>query len=464
MTVWQRLTIAHLSLDQWQKSSYLHRVVGLLGPWRQGSVLLQWSEAIGALIVALVLSLAPFVSNALIGLLLVAGVAFWLLITLADSADGRKTSPIHWLVFLYWNVALVATALSPVKAAAFKGLTKLTLYLSFFALMARVLRNSAIRNLLITLYLHIALIVSIYGMRQWFFGADALATWVDPTSPTAKLTRVYSYLGNPNLLAAYLIPAVAFSLAAMFAWKRWLPKALASVMLITNSACLILTFSRGGWIGYVLVLGAFLLMQVFWWSTYLPPAGKKWALPIVLGGILFIVGGAVLFVQPVQDRVLSIFIGRSDSSNNFRMNVWAAVVDMIRDRPIIGIGPGNDAFNKIYPLYQRPRFTALSAYSIYLELLVEAGIVGASAFLWFLIVTFNQGLTRLAQLRERLQADGFWLMAAVAGMLGLLGHGLVDTVWYRPEVNTLWWMMVGIIASFYQPISTRSQESENPEI
>ncbi|NUC44645.1 putative bicarbonate transporter, IctB family, partial [Escherichia coli] len=77
---------------------------------------------------------------------------------------------------------------------------------------------------------------------------------------------------------------------------------------------------------------------------------------------------------------------------------------------------------------------------------------------------FNQGFTRLGQLRERLQAEGFWLMAAVAGMLGLLGHGLVDTVWYRPEVNTLWWMMAGIIASFYQPISTSSPEPENPEI
>jgi len=45
--------------------------------------------------------------------------------------------------------------------------------------------------------------------------------------------------------------------------------------------------------------------------------------------------------------------GRADSSNNFRINVWAAVVEMIRDRPILGIGPGNTAFNKIYPLYQR---------------------------------------------------------------------------------------------------------------
>ncbi|GAC1460431.1 MAG: hypothetical protein NVS2B14_07740 [Chamaesiphon sp.] len=40
-------------------------------------------------------------------------------------------------------------------------------------------------------------------------------------------------------------------------------------------------------------------------------------------------------------------------------------------------------------------------------------------------------------------------MSAIAAMIGLLGHGLVDTVWYRPQVNTLWWLMVALIASYY---------------
>ncbi|MFB8788478.1 MAG: hypothetical protein U7123_06420 [Potamolinea sp.] len=79
----------------------------------------------------------------------------------------------------------------------------------------------------------------------------ALATWVDPESSSVGLTRVYSYLGNPNLLAGYLIPAVALSLAALFTWQRLLPKALALTMVIVNSACLVLTFSRAGWIGFV---------------------------------------------------------------------------------------------------------------------------------------------------------------------------------------------------------------------
>ena len=151
----------------------------------------------------------------------------------------------------------------------------------------------------------------------------------------------------------------------------------------------------------------------------------------------------------MRERVFSIFAGREDSSNNFRINVWAAVIDMIRDRPILGIGPGNTAFNKIYPLYQRPRFTALSAYSIWLEVAVETGFIGLICFVWLLIVTFNQGMLQLRRLRLLGNGEAFWLIGAIATLLGMLAHNTVDTVWYRPEVNTLWWLMVALIASYY---------------
>lgn len=417
---------------------------------------MQWAEQRAVFLVALVFALAPFVSNSLIGVLLLAVAAFWVLLTLFDEtvySPGLplKVTPIHLLVLLYWGITAVATAFSPVKAAAATGLLKLTLYMLLFALMARILRSPRIRSLIIGLFLHISLIVSIYGLRQWFFGAAQLATWVDPESPTAKLTRVYSYLGNPNLLAGYLIPAITLSLAAMFVWQRWLPKALALTMFVVNCACLILTFSRGGWIGFVVCLFVSLVLLVFWYIPELPPRWRPWAMPVLLGGLVSVLVLAILFVGPVRDRFLSIFSGRKDSSNNFRRNVWSSAIQMIRDRPILGIGPGNTAFNKIYPQYMKARFSALSAYSIFLEVAVETGFIGFCCFMWLLIVTFNQGIQQLSRLRESANLQGFWLVGAIAAMSGILSHGLVDTVWYRPEVSTLWWLMVAIVASYYVP-------------
>ena len=448
-SIWQRLSLENFLLHGWQDSSVLFAFVNRpLRRWRQSSFLMQWGDVIGASIVSCVYLLAPFSSNDLLGILLVCCAGFWLLLTLSDDS-GVGVTPVHWMVLLYWCVATVATAVSPVKKAAFSGWTKLTLYLIIFALLSRLLRSPRIRSWLIAVYLHAALVVSAYGIRQWFFKVEALATWTDPTSSTANVTRVYSYLGNPNLLAGYLVPAVAFSLAAFFVWRGWGPKLLALTMFLLNSGCLVLTYSRGGWIGFAVALLAMILLLVLWFSVDFPPVWRRWGLPATLGGLAAILVVAVVLVEPVRDRIFSMFAGREDSSNNFRINVWESVRQMIRAHPILGIGPGNVAFNQVYPLFMKPKFSALSAYSIWLEVAVETGLIGFSCFIWLLVVTFNQARVQFLRLRDLRSVDAFWLMAAVASMLGMLSHGFVDTVWYRPEVSTLWWLVVGMIASFY---------------
>jgi len=454
--LWRRFTLLSFPLGEYLATSYLHRsLVGVLHSWRQTSILLPWGETIAAVLLSLVYGLAPFTSTTLSGLLLAACAGFWLLLTLADEARPRNlvfATPIHLLVLLYWGIAAIATAASPVKKAAFNDLVTFTLYLLLFALCARILRFPRLRSWLITLYLHISLIVSIYGLRQWFFGATALATWVDPESPLSKTTRVYSYLGNPNLLAAYLLPAVVFSLMAIFSWQSWVQKALGLTMLIVNTACLILTFSRGGWIGLVVAILTSIALLTYWSSRQMSPFWRTWLLPIIFGGFLGVLLLAVIFIEPVRLRVMSIFADRQDSSNNFRRNVWDSARKMIHDRPILGIGPGHNAFNKIYPLYQQPRFNALSAYSVLLEVAVETGYLGLACFLWLLVVIFNTAFLTLQRWRPSgNNPDGFWLIGAIATLLGMLAHGAVDTVWFRPEVNSLWWLTVALIASYWTP-------------
>jgi putative inorganic carbon (HCO3(-)) transporter len=461
--VWERLTLSSLPLKEYLSSSYLHKfLVGLLKPWRQSSIFIQWGDIIAVCLLSLVYGLAPFVSSTLMGLLLVACVGLWLLLTLSDdytSVNAPTATPIHLLVLLYWSIAAISTALSPVKKAALGDLQTLTLYLLLFVLCARVLRVARFRSWLITLYLHISLIVSVYGLRQWFFGAKALATWVDPESPLAKTTRVYSYLGNPNLLAGYLLPAVIFSLVAIVAWPGWIRKSLALTMFVVNAAVLILTFSRGGWIALLVELLTIAVLLFYWWSISMPPFWRTWSLPIFLGTVVGLLIIGLIFVEPFRVRIVSIFADRKDSSNNFRKNVWESVFQMIRDRPIIGIGPGHGAFNKVYPLYQHPKFTALSAYSVFLETIVETGFLGFTCFMWLIVVALNTGYLQLSRLRKTKNMEGLWLMGAIAAIIGLLTQGLFDTVFYRPEVNTLWWLMMALIASYWQPLMRNNQQA-----
>ena len=439
-STWDLITLSYFSPKTWLNASYLYRVVGLLSPWRSSSFLLRVGEAIGALLISLIFIFGPFITTGLLGVWLIAITGYWGILTLSDT-EKTGFSPIHLFVFLYWGFSVVAVALSPVKAAAFSGLIKLTLYLVFFVFCARILRSPRLTNWLITVVLGIGLVVGSYGIRQQIFGVEQLATWNDPTSELAGATRVYSYLGNPNLLSAYLLPAIALGVAAFFVWQGLVPKLLAITITLVNTACLYFTGSRGGWIAMIALVGAFLLLFFVWFKNNLSPFWRKWLLPLVfgiLGGLMF---AAIMSVDSLRIRVMSIFVGRQDSSNNFRINVW------------IGIGPGNAAFNKIYPLYMSPKYSALSAYSVLLETAVETGIIGLSIFVWLLVITVNQGVQQIQRLRDKNNPAGMWLIAAIAAMAGLMAQGLFDTVWYRPQVNTLWWFMVALVASQYKPLN-----------
>ena len=114
---------------------------------------------------------------------------------------------------------------------------------------------------------------------------------------------------------------------------------------------------------------------------------------------------------------------------------------MVRDHPWLGIGPSNSAFNLNYPLYQQPGYTALSAYSVPLELAVETGIPGLLAGLGLFITSLKLGMAQLQRdLLLSLPAVG-----AMAAVIGLAGHGLVDTIFFRPEVQLSGWFALATL-------------------
>jgi putative inorganic carbon (hco3(-)) transporter len=460
--VLQKLTHIRLFAMEWVRHSLIWKAFNPVRHWRQYSDLMQWGTEFSVCLLAVLFAIAPFVSTTQIGLVQIGCAGVWFLLTLSEDApQPKRVSPVYAVLTLYWVCAGVSTLLSPVKREALSGLAELTLYLIVFALIERTVRSPKWRTWLITVYLFAAFIVTLFGFTQWFFGAPPLATWVDQESSLVNTTRVYSYLGNPNLAAAYLLPAVPFSLSAMFVWPHWGPKLLAAVMFVANSVCIVLTFSRGAWIALVLSFAISALLLLYWILPRLPKFWRTWAFPLLLGG-----GGGILFigiiaVPPLRDRVLSIFSGHKDSSNSFRINVWDAVNHMIRDRPLTGIGPGHGTFNKIYPLYQRPKFSALSAYSIYLEHLVEFGIFGFTLFIALIVTTLQQGWMQIHRLRQQRSIQGFWLIASLSGIVGLLADGIADTVWYRPQVFTLWWLMIAIVTSHFS--ATNASETEPSE-
>jgi putative inorganic carbon (HCO3(-)) transporter len=343
-----------------------------------------------------------------------------------------------------------------VRGAAIDGMVKLTIYMLAFVSLSRLMRLGW-RNIFIAAYLISALVASAYGVQQWYLGAPELATWTDPTSEIAGTTRVYSFLGNPNLFAGYLIPALPLGAIAAIYWQSWGMKAIGVITAILGSFCITQSQSRGGLMALAAESFVIVLLLVYWWGKRLP----NWTLPTVLGSTAGAIALGTILVPTLRKRVGSIF-GTEDSSNAFRVNVWMSVLNMIKAKPILGIGPGNKAFNLVYPQYQRSGYSALGTYSVPLEITVETGIVGVICYGWLIFTIFRQGWIALNRLRSDRDPNGLWIIAAIATLSGMMVHGLVDTVWYRPQVQLLWWLAISLISSFYIA-PTINKESENSD-
>ena len=393
----------------------------------------QHLELIAGLMLCALMAWLPQISRAGLTLLITASGLLWLLWSLR-TRPGPLGAINGWLLAVL-AVAVVATGFSPVPLAAFKGLMKLVSYLGVYALMRQLLASAPIWWDRITgAVLAGSLLTSVIGIRQLYGDAGgALARWSDANSVARGTVRIYSSLDNPNLLGGYLLPILPLAAVALLRWQGWPRRLFALLSFGLGVVALVLTYSRGAWMGMVGALALLGLLFTLRHTRSWPPLWRR-LLPIVLlGGGALVLVVLITQVEPLRVRVLSLVAGREDSSNNFRMNVWASVMEMIRDRPWIGIGPGNTIFNLIYPLYQQPKFNALSAYSIPLEWLVEAGLPG-------LITGGGLFLTAMGTGLRQWRAEGPLVLpslAAVAAFAGLAIQGLTDTIFFRPEVQLI---------------------------
>lgn len=107
-----------------------------------------------------------------------------------------------------------------------------------------------------------------------------------------------------------------------------------------------------------------------------------------------------------------------------RSALWAAALDISRDRPLFGIGPDN------YRLVYGPRLglaapdTRVHTNNTYLEILVGTGVVGFAALLWLLFAGARSTLALIVAGT----GDSIPLIAATtAACLAIAAHGMVDS-------------------------------------
>ena len=353
-----------------------------------------------------------------------------------------------WLL-AYFMIVIISLFGSTLFHLSFKGFMKTFTYLAFYMSMVQFLKDNKSKIPFILGCIGLCLgFESIIGFLQNFAHVDEISSWQDVSSlnPEEVMTRVYGTLKpfNPNLFGGYLlagIPAI-FGLSAYYLADKkykfslvWLVIALLSVITLFLTGC------RGSYIGLMAAMVLmFAVSAKFLWNNY-----KQIYLSII-GAVIALMTMALLFVTSLRARVLSIFAMRHDSSNSFRFNVYHSSLQMFKDNWLLGIGVGNQNFREIYGLYMKTGFDALSAYNIFLEIAVESGIFALLAFVGFLITLIKKSVDFILKSAD---IKAVILVAAcIISVCSVCVHGFVDTVFFRPQIQFVFWTMVAILRSY----------------
>ncbi|HEY9746803.1 MAG TPA: O-antigen ligase family protein [Oculatellaceae cyanobacterium] len=447
------------TIGQWLEKSFIGRFLfSSPNQQRQIPILFQRVFPLGIAILFILLS---FASTGVIG------AATWFLFALAVLAGllARPAVPKHLTIIdlfiaLFLASAALSTAFSSFFATSLIGLGKMLTFVAGYVVF-RVLSEFGHKPVIVLMGLltAIGLGEALIGFYQHINHIQPLATWSDPSiNPELQMTRIFGTLQpyNPNLLAGFLTPCFAATVGnalLLFRKKTW---PLAVVMLLISVLILIAmvwTGSRGGF----LAIGAMLLMvfayvgHLLWHDNQLKPFKtlKTLWISILIVSLLGL-GFGLGTSEKIRARVASIFAMREDSSISYRLNVYQSATQMVRDNPVVGIGPGNSTFKLVYGLYMVPGYNALGAYSVPLEIAVEQGWLGLIIFLSMLLVLKLRVWLALDDTQRPL-TEKLLIGALFTGVVGSFVYGFFDTIWYRPAVNLLFWFMVASLARFSEP-------------
>ncbi len=251
------------------------------------------------------------------------------------------------------------------------------------------------------------------------------------------LAHRFAYPSDHANTAGYLF-AMSIPLSAAVAMARpgWL-RGLSWLSCGNQVFALILTFSRGAWLGAAAALG------------YLTIALKLWTLVAAL----LLVASIAVTLPRVQRRVATMADPQSDVSIRERWLLLTSSLQLGIQHPILGVGYGRGRLKtSLRPYLQGTPLENVPirhAHNVYAELFAETGTIGLLTFLWLL----GQTLWRLS--RRALASEGAerlmgWGLAAswVAAMV----TGLGDIPFYHHGTRIFFFTLFALAHMYYTDI------------
>jgi len=231
-----------------------------------------------------------------------------------------------------------------------------------------------------------AFLISAFGILE-HFGIDK-NIWVQDVQ-----SRVFSTLGQPNWLAAYLAILLPFSLKKFLESKRLTHKLYFLFLTSSFYLCLLFTKSKSGILAAVISIAIFFVIYFFQSHQF------KKTIPLFLIFITF----SLFINNPIKDIIspkkLDIKNSTLEANNlnitpseDIRKIVWKGSLDLFKKFPIFGTGVETFAYSYYWTrpvehnLTSEWDFLYNKAHNEYLNFLATTGLVGFVTYLILIIV------------------------------------------------------------------------------
>jgi O-antigen ligase len=364
------------------------------------------------------------------GLVIVAGLA-----RLADPAlRARDRVPLAWPLLAFVAVTLLSALHAERPGVALFESKQLLGIALFLAAVNGFHGGDDVRRALRWWLVAVA-VVSVHALAQvWACGSGAplpdWAAWLlrvrldqcraNPLFRAKGFFSIYMTLGGSLLVALSLI--LAPLAVGVRAWFRpgLLTGGLAAVALA-------LTYVRSAWLG----LGVAVVV--------LAGLTRRWALLLLLLAATAI---GLVASASLQTRLLSM-ADRTDPSATERMYFWAAGWRMIRDAPLLGLGPGG--VKRHYPEYRDPAARRPGTGHLHnnvMQIAAERGLLGLAAWLGIWIAFFARAGRIYAALPAVRADDRALAVGSLAAVAGFLVAGLFEYNFGDSEVIGLVWVVM----------------------
>ncbi|KUK82615.1 MAG: hypothetical protein XD98_0545 [Microgenomates bacterium 39_6] len=354
----------------------------------------------------------------------------WLIKIISQKKLIFQKTSLFWPLLIFFLTQTITTITSIDPYTSFWGyytrqnggllsfIAYLFLYFAFVTHISSLKAKKYLKILVFSLGL-----VSFYGLLQKTGIDDHL--WVQDVP-----ARIFSSLGQPNWLAAWISSLIFLTLAFFNKTKKKSKKILFLAIFIISFLALIFTRSRSGFLAFWLV---FLLGPIVCFFLKIK-IGKTWLLFACLAVLL-----TILFFSPFPslNQYLKNFslinyqtLPQWDQEGNnpdlgsatadIRKTVWAGAIKVFKNHPVLGTGPETFAYS--YYWYQPQNHNLLSewdflynkAHNEYLNFLATTGLIGTIPYLGVILFTLLYFIKLIKKNQNLL------IMTLLAGYLTIL--------------------------------------------